>query len=1276
MYAHHTQSHVFVSPSFRFMALIVSLLFILSSLSLSFPGTYHNTRSVPPLLNHNIPAQPVSGTESAGVLPDLDSLPLSFIPNAGQTDSQVQFQSLVMGGQAYFLTDNVVLALPTRTPIMATAAATADQTPATTIVGLQFVGSNPAATVQGSQQQAGITNYIYGSDPAQWVTHVPNYGGITYQQIYPGIDLHYDGSGGVLKGTYVVAAGANPNLIRWMYTGATSVELNGTTGALHIGLAGTSAPLIEKAPVAWQVINGTYVPVMARYTLTEQGRVGFALGAYNPSYALTIDPAFTYAAYVGASQADSVNGLAVDNKEGFVYVTGRTTSPDFEIINPLPYNFGTRKSSDDIFVRKINAKTNETVYSTFMGGQNYDEAHAIALGSQGHAYITGFTKTGLVYSELTSDKATNPPADDYYKTSFPISPTMVIDPSQAEETWPAAYRDNTTLREKYKDETAPFVVSEYSAYRYLLDNQTGIDGGGKGDAFVAKLSPDGSELIYCTYIGGTGEDIAYDIDVHTFQDKVYGPDTEYAYITGKTDSDNLEVRYPLPGRSKISGANDAFVTVIGAEGKNIELSSYLGGTRNDTGYGIQVLASTAGTTGTSGLTSNPYIYIAGETESPDMFSSTSSYTTNVVLKEINDGTESGKFDAFVTRIFSHSGALSYTLSTYMGGSGDDKGRGIAIDTDGDMYIAGVTNSTGFFGNGDSYQQNLGGGNDAFMTKISGSNGTVAATTYIGGNADDEATSIDVDSEKNVYVAGSTRGSFPIWRPVPKQETYGGGDSDAFVTKFFSTTKTIDYSTYVGGNGADIANDIVVQGAGTSSFAFIAGTTKSGDFPITSGSSRSGDNSFIAKIGPPRLLYTNYDTDTANPTLSTRKPKPVSEGSGTVLIETNLTDQSSTPYQITFSTRECGEADTKATIGDDFESFTRSHDVLTGTTLVTDTVGIVDDSVDELNEIFCVDASSGFGETQTLTVTIGDNDGPNISFASPTATGNEAAAIVSANATLQVQLDQASPQEVKVPVTSAPVSASASDYELTTQDVTFAPGETTKEVTVDVKEDTIKERDENVQVVLGTPALDDTPLFNPDTNSDPDDDSYEVTFNSAANPQLNLRRAYTDQATTTMTIKDNPATAMPVVGFASPPDVTASSIVTYTVSPASLVTFPMTGAQQVRAESVFYFKLEGDTTFGENVKVKVVPQGTTGAGMYTLPDSYELTAEQTSFPVGGQTYGITLTVEPDMLTQVIPIDLAVVDTDQDLAEVSTGTTKSATLIIQAIPRLIYLPMIYR
>jgi len=352
---------------------------------------------------------------------------------------------------------------------------------------------------------------------------------------------------------------------------------------------------------------------------------------------------------------------------------------------------------------------------------------------------------------------------------------------------------------------------------------------GVSDIFVTKISATGNAILYSTFLGGSGGDYGYGIAVDS---------TGAAYVTGSTASPDFPTTsgaYDSTYNSATSsGTNDAFVAKISAAGSSLVYSTYLGSSGDnlynngdDFGYGIAV--DSAGN-----------IYVTGETSFSDF-----------PTKSGADMTHNGWRDAFVTKISVTNGLL---YSTYLGGTHNDAGTGIAVNGAGEIYVAGSTASPNFPTTSVAYDKICGidgacHNADVFVTKISAA-GSIVYSTYLGGSSDDELTSggnIVIDSVGAAYVTGYT-GSFDFPATLGAYDTTHNGGYDVFVTKIAADGKTLKYATYIGGYSDDYGAGIAVDAFGT---AYVTGWTASPSFPTTSGAYdttfNGGADAFVAKI---------------------------------------------------------------------------------------------------------------------------------------------------------------------------------------------------------------------------------------------------------------------------------------------------------------------------------------------------------------------------------------------------------------------------------------------
>ncbi|MFZ0823455.1 MAG: SBBP repeat-containing protein, partial [Terriglobales bacterium] len=343
------------------------------------------------------------------------------------------------------------------------------------------------------------------------------------------------------------------------------------------------------------------------------------------------------------------------------------------------------------------------------------------------------------------------------------------------------------------------------------------------DAFVAKLNPSGSALVYSTYLGGIENDAVLGIAVNS---------SGNAYVAGWTASTNFPTMNPLQAVYG-GGSSNAFVANLNPSGSALVYSTYLGGSCADSGSGIAV-------------DSSGNAYVTGSTCS-----------TNFPTMNPLQAANAGGYDAFVAEINPSGSALVY--STYLGGSGDDPGTGIAVDGSGNAYVTGQTNSTNFPTMNPLQAANAGGNDDAFVAKLNASGSALIYSTYLGGSGADGGTGIAVDSSDNAYVTGYTASTdFPTMNPL--QAAYGGGGYDTFVAEINPSGSALVYSTYLGGSGVDHGSGIAVDSTGN---AYVTGYTASTDFPtmnpLQAAYGGGSDDAFVAKLNPlgSALVYSTY-----------------------------------------------------------------------------------------------------------------------------------------------------------------------------------------------------------------------------------------------------------------------------------------------------------------------------------------------------------------------------------------------------------------------------------
>ena len=436
-------------------------------------------------------------------------------------------------------------------------------------------------------------------------------------------------------------------------------------------------------------------------------------------------------------------------------------------------------------------------YSTYLGGEIEEHASAITVDKFGHAYVTGTTSS--------SDFPTTAGAfDRKYNGRDLESDIFVAKLNEAGSR--LAYA--TYLGGRLEDRSSAIAIDKVG--RAYITGETGSRNfpttagafdrsynGGDSDAFVVRLSVDGSRLAYSTYIGGTYFDGGHGIAVGGSRN---------AYVTGSTGSPKFPTTADAFDRRNNGG--DAFVTRLNAAGSALVYSTFLGGSGGASGAGIAV--DRAGG-----------VYVTGGTSSADFPTTAGAF----------DRSYNGGGDAFVTKLITAGSALAY--STYLGGSGLDGGNAIAVSGPGSAYLTGVTWSRNFPTTRHAFDRSHNGeSDDAFVTKVSATGAALAYSSYLGGSGDDAGYAIAVGGAGSAYVTGSTHSRrFPATRGAFDRAYNGGvGDmsGDAFLAKVNTAGSALAYSTYLGGYDTDAGAGIAFDG----SSAYLAGDTRSSNFPVT------------------------------------------------------------------------------------------------------------------------------------------------------------------------------------------------------------------------------------------------------------------------------------------------------------------------------------------------------------------------------------------------------------------------------------------------------------
>jgi hypothetical protein len=633
-------------------------------------------------------------------------------------------------------------------------------------VKLDFVGANADVRPSGEEKTGAVISYFKGKSE-EWKAGLPTYSRIVYKDLWPGIDVAYYGTVDKMKYEFVVHPGSDPSLIRLAYRGASAVEVNGE-GRLEVRTP--AGGFADDRPVGYQEIDGKRMDVTLRYLLEEQSVI-----KPGPSGEEAVTKSFIYGFYVGAY--DRTKPLVLDPAV--------------------------------------------LVYCRYIGGSDDSGSfgYGIAVDGSGNAYVTGYTDS----TEATFPVIGGP--DLTYNSGYGDAFVAKVNASGTALVY-CGYIGGASDDLGYGIAVDGSGNAYITGYTYSTEATFPVIGGpdlthnGGGDAFVAKVNPSGTALVYCGYIGGWAEDDGYGIAVDGSRN---------AYVTGETFS--TEATFPVIGGPDLtynSGYGDAFVAKVNASGTALVYCGYIGGVSDDMGRGIAV-------------DHWGNAYVAGDT-----------YSTEATFPVIGgpDLTFNGGYvDAFVAKVNTSGTALVYC--GYISGASEDYGYGIAVDGSGNAYITGNTNSTEatfpviggpdltYNGGTDDGYGNYG---DAFVAKVNASGTALVYCGYIGGSDGDIGRGIAVDGWGNAYITGythSTEATFPvIGGPDLTHNSDYAPVYDAFVAKVNASGTALVYCGYIGDASDDPGSGIAVDGSGN---AYVTGSSGS------SGIDWYDYDAFVAKI---------------------------------------------------------------------------------------------------------------------------------------------------------------------------------------------------------------------------------------------------------------------------------------------------------------------------------------------------------------------------------------------------------------------------------------------
>ncbi|WP_309495859.1 SBBP repeat-containing protein [Mechercharimyces sp. CAU 1602] len=572
---------------------------------------------------------------------------------------------------------------------------------------------------------------------------------VMYEQVWKGIDLLFSWDGQQFKYDCLVHPGAAIIDIRLRYTGGTPLGID-ADGHLLVGTK--SGVVREEKPVSFQEEGS--VRIETEYICYPDGGFGFrTVTPYDRSQPLVIDPNVRYSTFIGGSTGTD-NGLTIAiDASGNAYITGQTNSTDFPVTSGA---FQTTNSSvggaRDAFVSKLNSVGSSLLYSTYLGGNSADRGNSIQVDVSNNAFVGG-TTLSTDFPVTSGAFQTIVGSTSGFVTKLNETGTSLI--------YSTLLGQGATINGLAINDSGNAYVTGSTSSDFPVTSggfQT-VFGGGSSDAFVTQFNPQGSSLVYSTFLGGNDTDTGLGIALDS---------SENAYVTGSTDSTNFPVTTNAFQTVFPGGTSNAFVSKFNTSGSTLIYSTFLGGA-GVLDFANEVVVDSFG-----------LAYVTGNTRSTNFPVTPTAFQTVF-------GT--GVSDAFVTKLNAVGSNLLF--STYLGGSGTDLGIALSLDSFFNVWVTGSTSSIDFPLTSDAYQANFGGSQDVFVTQVSSSGRGIMYSTYLGGPVQDNGFGIVVDgnNQDDVYVTGFAGTGFPTLPGAFQtlNPSADSGNSSVFVTKFSQLT---------------------------------------------------------------------------------------------------------------------------------------------------------------------------------------------------------------------------------------------------------------------------------------------------------------------------------------------------------------------------------------------------------------------------------------------------------------------------------------------------------
>lgn len=704
--------------------------------------------------------QPTTVALESEVTEQVASTGVYFEENRGQQHERVRYMTRG-SGTTMFLTDTEAVYVLQEAGVQEPVA----DTPRTaTAIYMSLVGADAGSPAVGISELEHKTSYFRGTE-ANWITGVPNFRAVTVPEIYPGVNITWQGDpAGEAVPVISAAPFADLSRLKWEIRGADSVTVGGE-GQLVIEAGDRTMTL--PTPVASQNEGDLAASYDVLRASDKAFKIAYRFGSYSPELPVEIRPAeqraaasagpsgLRFSTFVGGSNDEVGVSIFVDDSNN-ILVAGSTSSTNFPTV---PGSFDTTNNFWDGFVFKMNPRGTGLIYSTFIGGDSEDYISRMKVDPSGNVYLCGLTKS----------------------TDFPT------------------------------------VAGSYDiSYN-----------GGNFDAFVTKMNPTGTALIYSTFLGGALDDRAHSLEIDS---------SGNVYVAGFVFTGNgpIDTSFPTTKGAYDTTPNgnwDAFLTKFNPGGTGLVYSTLFGGSGGEDGQ-VQVAVDSSGNA-----------YIAGAT--------TSSAPSFPITSGVVQPTRIGSYDCYAAKFDPTGSSLVY--STFLGGSQFEVVNDIKVNANGELYLTGQTSSSNFPVTAGSYDTSQNGGADVFLTRLNPTATALIYSTFIGLESDDIGTSMVMDANEVIYLTGET-GSANFPTTVGAFDTTHNGVGDVFILKFDPSlpgSSALLYSTFLGSGNTEAGRAIFVTAPDV---VYVTGWTRSvinPMFPTTVGAfdttPNGVDDAFVTKF---------------------------------------------------------------------------------------------------------------------------------------------------------------------------------------------------------------------------------------------------------------------------------------------------------------------------------------------------------------------------------------------------------------------------------------------